>query len=357
MSRNGVTYAAAFKLGVFTLVSILVTGLLAVIMGGFSLSDTTRYRALFTTASMLQPGDDVRVAGISMGEVEEVEISDGSRALVTFTTESTLPLTRASRAEIRYLNLVGDRYLALERGRAGAPRLGEDEVIPVSRTSPALDLTTLFNGFQPLFAALSPEDVNDLSLNLVRTLQGEGGTVESLLAHTASLTSELADRDQLVGEVVTNLNTMLGTVDSRHRQLTVLVKELRRWVGGLAEDRVAIGQSIGSVADLTEVTASLLGEGRPLIEDDVAELRKLATTMAKKRNKGLLRELLRRIPESLTDQTRTGTYGSWYNYYLCDFRGRILLPALKGPGVRQLQRELNSLAFHSDAARCSDGEG
>lgn len=357
MSRNSVTYAAAFKLGVFTVVSVLVTGLLAVIMGRISFADTSTYRALFSSASMLEPGDDVRVAGISMGQVEEVEITDRTRALVTFTVESSLPLTTASRAEIRYLNLVGDRYLALERGEPGAPRLDEDTTIPIGRTSPALNLTALFNGFQPLFAALAPEDVNDLSMNLVRTLQGEGGTVESLLANTASLTSTLAERDQLVGEVVTNLDAMLGTVDSRHQELTVLVKELRRWVGGLSQDRAAIGQSIGNVADLAEVTASLLRQGRPLIDDDVAELRVLARTLAKPKNQALLRELLRRVPESMTDQTRTGTYGSWYNYYLCDFRGRILLPALKGPGVDQLQRELNSLAFHSRAARCEDSNG
>ena len=355
MSRNSVTYAAAFKLGVFSVVSILVTGLLAVIMGRLSFADTTTYRAVFSSASMLQPGDDVRVAGISMGEVEDVEIAGRTRALVTFTVESALPLTQASRAEIRYLNLVGDRYLALERGAPGAPRLEEDATIPIGRTSPALDLTTLFNGFQPLFAALSPEDVNELSLNLVRTLQGESGTVESLLAHTASLTSSIAERDELVGQVVTNLNGMLGTVDSRHKQLTLLVKEMRRWVGGLSQDRKAIGQSLGNVSELTEVTASLLRQGRPMIKEDVAELRVLARTLAKPKNQALLRELLRRVPESMTDQTRTGTYGSWYNYYLCDFRGRILLPALKGPGVDDLQRQLNSLAFHSDAARCSDG--
>ncbi len=355
MSRNSVTYAAAFKLGVFSVVSILVTGLLAVIMGRLSFADTTTYRAVFSSASMLQPGDDVRVAGISMGEVEDVEIAGRTRALVTFTVESALPLTQASRAEIRYLNLVGDRYLALERGAPGAPGLEEDATIPIGRTSPALDLTTLFNGFQPLFAALSPEDVNELSLNLVRTLQGESGTVESLLAHTASLTSSIAERDELVGQVVTNLNGMLGTVDSRHKQLTLLVKEMRRWVGGLSQDRRAIGQSLGNVSELTEVTASLLRQGRPMIKEDVAELRVLAHTLAQPRNQALLRELLRRVPESMTDQTRTGTYGSWYNYYLCDFRGRILLPALKGPGVDDLQRQLNSLAFHSDAARCSDG--
>jgi phospholipid/cholesterol/gamma-HCH transport system substrate-binding protein len=355
MSRNSTTVAAAVKLGVFTLASVLVTGLLAVIMGKLSFADSNTYRAVFTSASMLQPGDEVRVAGIYMGEVEEVEISGRTRALVTFSVRSALPLTTSTRAEIRYLNLVGDRYLALERGKPGGARLVDEATIPIARTAPALDLTTLFNGFQPLFAALSPEDVNDLSLNLVRTLQGESGNLESLLAHTASLTSSLADRDQLIGQVVTNLNAMLGTVDSRHEELTELVKEMRRWVGGLSQDRKAIGSSIGSVAELTEVTASLLAQGRPLIKDDVAELRKLSRTLAEPRNQALLRELLRRVPESMTDQTRTGTYGSWYNYYLCDFRGRILLPALKGPGVDELQRQLNSLAFHSDAARCQDG--
>ncbi|HEX6876449.1 MAG TPA: MlaD family protein [Nocardioidaceae bacterium] len=355
MSRNSTTYAAAVKLGIFTLVSVLVTGLLAVIMGKLSLADSSTYRAVFSSASMLQPGDEVRVAGIHMGEVDGVELLDRTRAVVTFSVKSALPLTTKTRAEIRYLNLVGDRYLALERGGAGGARIDEGTTIPIQRTTPALDLTTLFNGFQPLFAALSPKDVNDLSLNLVRTLQGEGGSIESLLAHTASLTSSLADRDQLIGQVVTNLNAMLGTVDSRHEQLTELVKQMRRWVGGLAEDRAAIGSSISNVAELTDVTASLLRQGRPMIKDDVAELRVLAHTLAKPKNQALLRELLRRVPESMTDQTRTGTYGSWYNYYLCDFRGRILLPALKGPGVDDLQRQLNSLAFHSDAARCEDG--
>ncbi len=48
--------------------------------------------------------------------------------------------------------------------------------------------------------------------------------------------------------------------------------------------------------------------------------------------------MLDRLPESMTDQTRTGTYGSWYNYYVCGFSGRITLPAGLGdiPGVKQL---------------------
>jgi phospholipid/cholesterol/gamma-HCH transport system substrate-binding protein len=242
--------------------------------------------------------------------------------------------------------------MALQRGRPGARPLKPGATIPISQTSPALNLTALFNGFQPLFAALDPKQVNQLSLNLVRTLQGEGGTMQSLLGETASLTSSLADRDRLVGQVIGNLNVMLRTVDTRHRQLNQLVTGLEKWMGQLARDRHTIGDSVQNVSRLTGLLADLLTRGRPMLKADVAQLRQLATRLAQPRNRQLVTKLLDFLPGMLTDQTRTGTYGAWYNYYLCDFKGRITLPALKGPGVRQLEAELENITFHSTAARC-----
>ena len=356
MSRNSTTIAAGIKLGIFTLVSILVTGLLAVIMGNFGFGDQSTYRAVFSTASMLQKGDDVRVAGVSVGEVKNVEHYDRTEALVTFKVSSDVPLTTASRAEIRYLNLVGDRYLALEQGAdQDAEPLEDGGTIPIDQTKPALDLTVLFNGFQPLFQALTPQQVNDLSMNLVQVLQGEGGTVQGLLAKTASLTNTLADRDQLIGNVVDNLTQTLQTVDSRHQQLSDLVVGLKNWMADLARDRNVIGSSIDNISDLTVVVADLLRQGRPLVKSDVRKLRKLAALLNEKKNSANLVDLLDRLPESMTDQTRTGTYGSWYSYYICGFSGRITLPAGLGalPGVKQLMKQLNHLDFHSTAPRCN----
>ena len=354
--RNVATIAAAVKLGVFTVVSVLVTGLLAAIMGNIGFGAGQEYTAVFTSASMLEKGDDVRVAGVSVGEVRSVEHHERSQALVTFRVKADVELTTSSRAEIRFLNLVGDRYLALEDGRDGdtAPAQDPADPIPAARTSPALDLTTLFNGFKPLFQALRPEQVNELSLNLVQVLQGEGGTVAGLLRRTASLTGDLAERDELIGRVVTNLDETLRTVDSRHSQLTRLVVELKRWMGDLARDRRLIGSSLGSISELTEEVADLLTRGRPLLEDDVAELRRLARLLNQPRNREVLVELVERLPESMTDQTRTGTYGSWYNYYLCGFSGKITLPELEGiPGLDVLLDQLNDLEFHSTAPRCN----
>jgi len=359
MSRNSVTISAGIKLGIFTVVSILVTGLLAAIMGNVGFGDSKEYKAIFSTASMLQKGDDVRIAGVSVGEVKDVEHYERNNALVTFRVKADVPLTTASRAEIRFLNLVGDRYLALEEGAsAAAEKLEAGDTLPIEQTSPALDLTTLFNGFKPLFQALRPDQVNELTMNLIQVLQGEGGTVRGLLENTASLTNALADRDQLIGEVINNLTTTLSTVDSRRRQLSDLVVELKGWMGDLARDRSTIGSSLSNISDLTVVLADLLREGRPVLKADIAELRQLAHLLNKKANRDQIVELLDRLPESMTDQTRTGTYGSWYSYYICGFSGTITLPELDLPGIppsliNQLLKGLESIEFHSDAPRCN----
>ncbi|WP_292672376.1 MCE family protein [Nocardioides sp.] len=355
--RQAVTVSAGIKLGIFSIVSVLVTGLLAAIMGNIGFGAGTEYKAIFTTASMLEKGDDVRVAGVSVGEVKDVDHHDRNHAIITFRVKSDVPLTTASRAEVRFLNLVGDRYLALEAGAdAGAGRLEGGDTLPVEQTSPALDLTTLFNGFKPLFQALQPEQVNELSMNLVQVLQGEGGTIQGLLEKTASLTTTLADRDQLIGEVVDNLNTTLATVNSRSEQVTQLVVELEGWMTDLAADRQVIGSSLDSISDLTVEVASLLKGARPVLKSDIAELRKLAKLLNKKQNRDVVVELFDRLPESMTDQTRTGTYGSWYNYYVCGFSGEIKLPAGLGdlPVIQQLQQQLNQLDFRSTAPRCAD---
>ncbi|MDP3892926.1 MCE family protein [Nocardioides sp.] len=354
MSRNSTTISSLVKLSIFTVVSIIVTGTLAAIMGNVGFGAGEQYRAVFSSATMLKKGDDVRIAGVSVGEVKKVEHHNRSQALVTFRAKADVPLTTASRAEIRFMNLVGDRYLALEQGTdPQAPPLEPGATLPVEQTSPSLDLTALFNGFQPLFSALQPDQVNELSLNLVQVLQGEGGTVASLLSSTASLTNSLADRDQLIGEVITNLSQTLDTVNDRHGQLGELIVELKGWMSDLARDRTVIGDSLENVAELTEVVAELVSEGRPLLKKDIAELDKLATLLTKPENEAVVVELLDRLPESMSRQTRTGTYGSWYNYYLCGFSGRITLPVISDvPGLKELQRELNNLSFQSTAARC-----
>ncbi len=353
--RQVATTKAAVKLAVFTVVSLMITGLLAVIMGNIGFGDGRVYKAVFTNATMLQKGDDVRVAGVNVGEVKDVEHYERTQAIVTFRIEADIELTEESRAEIRFLNLVGDRYMALVEGKGAedAEPLEEGDTIEVENTEPSLDLTVLFNGFKPLFQALTPDQVNELSMNLVQVLQGEGGTVQGLLEHTASLTNSLADRDELIGSVITNLSETIDTVNQRHEQLSTLVVELRDWMKDLADDRDTIGDSLDNISDLTVTVADLLRRGRPLLKKDIAALRELATLLNKPGQRAEIVDLLERMPEVMSDQTRTGTYGSWYQYYICGADIQVTLPVIGNlPIIKQIQDYLREFSFQSTAERC-----
>ena len=337
------TLPSLVKLAAFVVVTVLATGTLAMTIGNIRFGATTAYRALFTDATGLMQGDDVRIAGVRVGEIKAVDVAErGRRALaeVTFTVDASSPLAVSTRAQIRYRNLVGQRYVALTEGAGSSRPLAAGGTLPLRQTQPALDLTVLFNGFKPLFAALSPDDVNAFAMEIVKTLQGEAGDVNSLLGRTASLTSTLADRDQVIGRTVDNLNSVLGTVDARGKQLSTLIVELQRFVSGLSQDRKAIGASLTNIADLADATSGLLEEGRPAIRSDVKRLGEVAGNLDD--DKEVVAGVLQRLPNKLNTITRTATYGSWFNFYLCDFEGRVILS--------------NAVAFspnyHSSAARC-----
>ncbi|MGH8870344.1 MAG: MCE family protein [Actinomycetes bacterium] len=341
------TTAALVKLTIFAIVTVLATGLLAATIGNIRFVDSSEYSAVFSDVTGLVEGDDVRVAGVRVGEVEDIAVHKGDRALVTFTVQDSRPLSRSTQAMVRYRNLVGQRYVALAEGPGTGARLPEGGTIPMAHTQPALDLTVLFDGFKPLFQALNPKDVNRLALEIVQTLQGEGGTVNSLLAHTASLTNTLADRDAVIGRTVDNLNTVLATLGERDEKLASLINELQRFVSGLSADREAIGSSLTNIAALTDETAGLVREGRPAIRKDIKGLGEVARNLDEDR--AFVNGVLQRLPTKLETITKTATYGSWFNFYLCDFEGRIRVPA----GVEAQKLEAYTVNYHSTATRCA----
>ncbi|HEU5044972.1 MAG TPA: MCE family protein [Nocardioidaceae bacterium] len=337
------TSADAVKLIVFIVVTTIATSMLVVTIGNISFGATKTYKAVFSDATSVVNGDDVRVAGVKVGNVEDVSIVDRTHALVTFTVDADRQLTASTFAQIRYRNLVGQRYIALTQGVGGPSILHEGATIPLSKTSPALDLTVLFNGFKPLFQALSPADVNKLSYEIITVFQGEGGTLESLLAHTASVTSTLANRDQLIGDLITNLNQVMVTIGKRDGQLSDLLVKLRTFVSGLTQDRQAILGSLDSVSSLAVQTSDLVTGIRPGLTEDVRQLRKVAGNLD--RNKAEIDRALQVLPIKLNKIGRTATYGSWFNFYLCNMTGRVKLPGGKYLPV----------SYDTGGARCNLG--
>lgn len=312
------------KLVIFMVVTTLATGVLVVIIGNLSFGGSKQYKAEFVDATGVVKGDDIRIAGVKVGVVKSIDIVNRTRAMVTFTVQDQTALTKATHASIRYRNLVGQRYISLDQQVGDSAELAEDAMIPVAQTSPALDLTVLFNGFKPLFQALSPADINQLSYEIVQVFQGEGGTLEGLLAHTASVTSTLANRDELIGSLISNLNEVLDHIGNRDDQLSELITTFRTFVHGLKTDRKAILGSLDQISSLSVQTSDLVSGIRDPFVKDVRQLRRFAGNLD--RNKGEIDRALQVLPIKLNKVGRTAIYGSWFNFYLCDFHGKVRLP-------------------------------
>jgi phospholipid/cholesterol/gamma-HCH transport system substrate-binding protein len=337
------TSGDAVKLLIFIVVTTIATGFLVVTIGNLSFADTKSYKAVFSDATSVVKGDDVRIAGVKVGSVQDIQVIDKDKALVSFDVRSDHPVTESTFAAIRYRNLVGQRYIALTQGLGGPAVMPQGSTIPLSRTSPALDLTVLFNGFKPLFQALSPADVNKLAFEIIKVFQGEGGTLDSLLAHTASVTSTLASRDRVIGDLINNLNQVMVTVGNRDAQLSDLLIKLREFVSGLTQDRQAILGSLDSVSNLAVQTSDLVTGVRPGLTTDVKQLRTVAGTLD--RNKAEIDRALQVLPIKLTKIGRTAIYGSWFNFYLCNFQGRAKLPGGKYVPI----------SYNTGGARCNLG--
>jgi phospholipid/cholesterol/gamma-HCH transport system substrate-binding protein len=301
---------------VFILVTALATAALAISIAGSGVGDTSGYNALFTDTTGLMSGDSVRIAGVKVGQVDSITVYRHNLAKVHFSVQRERTLPRSADVTIKYLNLVGQRYIDLEQGTGPVGEtLEPGQTIQLDHTAPALDLTQLFAGFQPLFEGLSPKDVNQLAGEIVQVLQGEGGTVDSLIGSIGSLTTTLAAKDQVIGQVIDNLNTVLTTVNTREANFNDLVTTLQQLVTGFSGDREPIGQSITAISQLTTSTADLLTQGRQPLKDSIAQLGRLSTNLADATPQ--LQQFLVNTPQKFRAVGRASSYGSWLNLYLC----------------------------------------
>jgi phospholipid/cholesterol/gamma-HCH transport system substrate-binding protein len=344
------------KLVIFAVVTMMAAYVLVTTITNAGYGKQLTYTAEFTDVAGLVEGDEVRIAGVRVGQVAGIGLADQTTgktdrpvAEVDLEVSADVPLPKAVEATIRYRNLVGQRYIALTEGEgSGGRSLEEGAVIPLAQTTNALDLTVLFGGFQPLLQALSPADVNRVSYEIIQVFQGEGGTMESLLAHVGSLTNSLADRDDVIGSVIDNLTTVMGTLADRDQQLSDLVVSLQQFVTGLAEDKDAIFDSLQTIDELATSTSGFLEQARAPLSADIQGLGKLSNNLADTGD--LVERFLQTAPTKLDLTTRTAINSSWFNFFLCRAGGTVTLPGapVGSDGTPQGQQ----FDFNSGAEGC-----
>jgi phospholipid/cholesterol/gamma-HCH transport system substrate-binding protein len=299
----------------------VLTAALFAIFGQYRTGSTVGYSAVFTDASSLKSGDSVRVAGIRVGTVNGVALQPDDTVLVTFDSDRDVVLTTGTKVAVRYLDLVGNRYLDLLDSPGSTRIQPPGSQIPSDRTEPALDLDMLLGGLKPVIQGLNPQNVNALTNSLIQILQGQSGNVESLLANTSAFTNELADNRQTVQQLIDNLNVVVATVAQDGGKFSGAVDRLEKLITGLSKDRDPIGDAITALDTGTASLTDLLSQARPPLAGTVDQLNRLAPLLDK--DKPLLDISLQKAPENYRKLVRLGSYGSWLNQYLCGISLRV----------------------------------
>ncbi|MDR7171890.1 phospholipid/cholesterol/gamma-HCH transport system substrate-binding protein [Nocardia kruczakiae] len=309
------------KFGAFALVMVVLSGFLVLVFGQYRTGSTNGYSAEFTDSSGLRSGDSVRVAGVEVGRVKGVTLRPDQRVVVTFDADRDIVLTGGTKAAIRYLNLVGDRYLELTDGPGSTATLRPGARIPLERTTPALDLDLLLGGLKPVLQGLNAQEVNSLTWSLVQIVQGQEGTVDSLLTKTASFSSRLADTSDVVGKLIDNLNQVMETLASNGTQFSDAIDRLEQLVTQLSQDRDPIGSAIDALDRGTASVADLLTQSRAPLADTVDQLARLAPAVDDGKDK--VDYALQRAPENFRKMVRTGSYGNFIQYFVCALTIRV----------------------------------
>jgi phospholipid/cholesterol/gamma-HCH transport system substrate-binding protein len=307
---------ALWRLAVYAIVCVVgAFGLIAVFAQLRFQSEKT-YAAQFANVSGLEGGNFVRIAGVEVGKVKSIDIQPDSTVLVKFTAADNVVLTEGTRAAIRFADLVGGRYVALEEGAGAVKRLHPGDTIPLIRTEPALDLDALIGGFRPLFRALDPDQVNKLTGQLIAAFQGQGATIGSFLSQAAALTNTLADRDQLIGQVVVNLNSVLGSLGGQSTQLGKAVDSLAELVDGLNARKQDVSDGVAYANAAAGSIAGLLAQARPPLKKVVQEVDRTAVNVLADHD--YLDNFLNTWPDALQILNRQGMYGDFFSFYFCE---------------------------------------
>ena len=314
----------ALKFGAFGLTMVVLTAGLFAIFSQYRSGSTAAYSAVFKDSSSLKSGDSVRVSGIRVGTVRDVALQPDNTVLVEFDANDTIRMTENTKVAVRYLNLVGDRYLELidqpgsTRIRPPGTRFGAEQ------TEPALNLDLLLGGLKPVIQGLNPDDVNALTNSLIQIFQGQGGAdLESLFARTSSFTNAIADNGKTVESLIDNLNATLAVLSEDGEKFSGAVDGLERLVTGLAAERDPIGEAITALDNGTASLAGLLTDARPALSGTVDQLTRMAPLLSNDTDLARLDLLMQKTPQNYRKLVRLGSYGSWLNLYICGVSIRV----------------------------------
>ena len=244
------------RLATFVVVTSLLTMWIGRNITGGSHGERYELTATFDDVAGMYDGDDVKLAGLTVGQVTDITVIDG-KARVRFAVDEAVRLPVDSTVAVRWRNLIGQRFLGLEPGDA-AGVLGDGDTMDNAKN--VVDLGQLVNQLVPLTQAVSPDQVNDILTTLLEAFDGNDATFDELLADFDQVLGTLAERDGTISQLLRDYDTISTAVASRDVQIGQMVDNLVSISETFAGNDELLDQALVQLADLSTGVDGILDQ-------------------------------------------------------------------------------------------------
>ena len=303
------------KLAAFTIFTIIVTFWLASIIGKLSpFKDTYQLQVEFADATGILNGDPVKIAGVPIGKVTTFQVEEG-RAVVDMEIQGDVDIPTNSFFEIKFLNLLGQRVINVRPAETPSSEIWADgDRVPETQTSPALDLSVVFNNLRPLIQSTNPEDINTVARTVLAVFKGREGDLAGILGNLANLTDTLSARDQRLARLVSDLDNLTQILNRRSGNIRSGLRDFTEFMEALADVTPRIERVVDQLTTASVKFGGVVNRNRSNLDQELADLKTLLDIVNDEL--GPLDRIAKNLKEVLLATARTQGYGKWWNLYV-----------------------------------------
>ena len=270
------------------------------------------YTARFAEAAGLQPDDDIRVAGVRVGKVTNLEL-EGRDVVVSFKAPDAFIGDRSS-ASIEIKTVLGQKFIAIEP--AGDSPLDPDTSIPRDRTRSPYDVITAFSDLATTVQSLNTDQLGESLGVLSETLDGATGPIRPALDGLSRLSRTISTRDEQLGRLLANTRATTQVLADRDGEIERILTDGNLLLGELRSRKQAIDALLTGTQALSLQLTSLVRENEAALNPTLQQLNGVLTTL--QQNSANLENGLRLLTPFIRVFTNLIGTGRWFDAYICN---------------------------------------
>ena len=269
------------------------------------------YKASFSEAGGLKPNDEVRIAGVRVGKVTEVELA-GNKVDVSFKVDTPSKFGTDTGAQIKVKTLLGDMFLALVPDGPG--QLEEGTTIPVSRTTSPYDVVDAFEGLADRAARIDTDQLGDSLDTLADLTEDTPAAFQGTLRGLSRLSETVASRNDQINDLLKNLDSVSGVLAQRDQDIVALMRDSDTLMRALVARRQAVHQLLVSTSRLSSELTLLVKQSRADLKPALQNLQGVVNLLLK--NQANLDESLRLMAPFYRVFANTLGTGPWFDTWI-----------------------------------------